>query len=107
VAELETFPNPGVAGVRLTSDELSSICPLTHQPDLYTLAIMYRPDRTCLETRSLKRYLGSFRNEEHFCEALAVRIRDDVAEALAVEKDKVGVDLTQKSRGGITIAATV
>ena len=107
MAELETFPNPGVAAVRLTSDELSSICPLTRQPDLYTLAIMYRPHQTCLETRSLKRYLGTFRNEEHFCEALAVRIRDDIAEALGVEKEKVAVDLTQKARGGITISATV
>jgi 7-cyano-7-deazaguanine reductase len=107
VAELETFPNPGVAEVELTGDELSSICPLTHQPDLYTLAIRYRPGEACLETRSVKHYLGGFRDEEHFCEALAVRIRDDVAAALGVETGAVGVTLTQKARGGITISASV
>jgi 7-cyano-7-deazaguanine reductase len=105
VVELETFPNPGVAEVELTGDELTSICPLTHRPDLYTLAILYRPGATCLETRSLREYLASFRNEEHFCEALAVRIRDDIADALGVAADAVSVTLTQKARGGITISA--
>ncbi len=105
MAELETFPNPGVREVELAGDELTAICPLTHQPDLYTLVVRYRPDATCLETRSLKRYLGAFRNEEHFCEALAVCIRDDVAAALGIGPDAVEVTLTQKARGGITITA--
>ena len=107
MAQLETFPNPGVGEVELTSDELTAVCPLTRQPDLYTATIRYRPDETCLETRSLKLYLGSFRNEEHFCEALAVRVRDDVAGALGVEPSAVQVALTQKARGGITITASV
>ncbi len=107
MADLETFPNPGVTGVRLTGDELSAICPLTHQPDLYELSIMYRPGATCLETRSLKNYLAGFRNEEHFCEALAVRIRDDVAAALGLGVAEIDVSLTQKARGGITITASV
>ena len=93
--------------MELTGDELTAICPLTHQPDLYTLAIRYRPAAACLETRSLKQYLGTFRNEEQFCEALAVRIRDDVASALDVEPGAVTVTLVQKARGGITISATV
>ena len=104
---LETFPNPGVREVELTSDELTAVCPLTHQPDWYTLRIRYRPAAACLETRSLKHYLGGFRDEEHFCEALAVRIRDDVARALGVGGDAVDVALTQKARGGITIEASV
>ncbi len=107
MAELETFPNPGVAEVELAGDELTAICPLTHQPDQYTLSIRYRPGATCLETRSLKHYLGAFRNEEQFCEALAVRIRDDVAAALDIGRDAVGVALTQKARGGISITASV
>jgi 7-cyano-7-deazaguanine reductase len=107
VPDLETFANPGVREVELSGDELTAICPLTHQPDLYTLSICYRPGATCLETRSLKHYLGGFRNEEHFCEALAVRIRDDVADALSVEPDAVTVTLTQKARGGIEISAKV
>ena len=106
MAELETFPNPGARDVELTSDELTAVCPLTHQPDLYVLAIRYRPDKTCLETRSLKLYLAGFRNEEHFCEGLAVRIRDDVAGALGIATDAVEVTLTQKARGGITITTS-
>jgi 7-cyano-7-deazaguanine reductase len=106
VAVLETFPNPGVSEVELTGDELTAVCPLTHQPDWYTLTIRYRPAGACLETRSLKHYLGGFRNEERFCEALAVRIRDDVAAALGVGADAVDVALTQKARGGITITAS-
>ncbi|HST25478.1 MAG TPA: hypothetical protein VLJ76_05775 [Gaiellaceae bacterium] len=106
MAPLETFPNPGVREVELSGDELTAVCPLTHQPDWYTLMIRYRPGGTCLETRSLKHYLGGFRNEEHFCEALAVRIRDNVAAALDVDGAAVEVVLTQKARGGITITAT-
>ena len=103
---MDTFPNPGVARVELTSDELVAICPLTDQPDLYVATIEYEPVALCLETKSLKLYLGGFRNEGHFAEALAVKIRDDVAEAVQVEPDKVSVTLEQKSRGGIVITAT-
>jgi len=104
-AGLETFPNPGVDLVSMTSDELAAICPITAQPDLYEATIAYRPDRLCIESKSLKLYLMSFRNEGHFCEALAVRIRDDVAEALQLDRERVAVELVQKARGGITITA--
>jgi 7-cyano-7-deazaguanine reductase len=67
--------------------------------------IDYDPDALCLESKSLKLYLASFRNEGAFCEALAVRIRDDVAEALELATDRVRVTLRQKARGGITIVA--
>ena len=105
-AGLESFPNPGVTTVRLTSDELVAVCPVTAQPDFYTAAIEYRPGRLCLESKSLKLYLAQFRNDGVFCEALAVRIRDDVAAALELRAGDVSVTLTQKARGGITIAAT-
>ena len=105
-AGLETFPNPGVLEVELTSDELTAVCPITGQPDYYVAEIVYQPDELCLESKSLKLYLARFRNEGAFCEALAVRIRDDVAAALALEPDAVTVTLTQKARGGITIVAT-
>jgi len=105
-AGLETFPNPGVTHVSMTSDELVAVCPITAQPDFYTAAIEYRPGPLCLESKSLKLYLASYRNEGAFCEALAVRIRDDVAAALELPRDKVRVVLTQKARGGITITAT-
>jgi 7-cyano-7-deazaguanine reductase len=105
-AGLETFPNPGVSQVEMKSDELTAICPVTSQPDLYVAAIEYWPGPLCIESKSLKLYLSGFRNESHFCEALAVKIRDDVATALALPPDKVRVTLTQKARGGITITAT-
>jgi 7-cyano-7-deazaguanine reductase len=105
-AGLETFENPGVSSVEMTSDELTAVCPITGQPDLYEATIEYEPNRLCLESKSLKLYLAGFRNEGAFCEALAVRIRDDVAEALGLATDKVRVTLHQKARGGITIVAT-
>lgn len=104
--ELESFPNPGVSSVSLTSDELAAICPLTGRPDFYVATIEYRPAALCLESKALKLYLDQFRDEEHFCEALAVRVRDDVAGALGLDSSAVRVILRQKSRGGITITAT-
>jgi 7-cyano-7-deazaguanine reductase len=105
-AGLETFENPGVSHVEMTSDELTAVCPVTSQPDLYIASIEYWPEALCLESKSLKLYLNSFRSEGAFCEALAVRIRNDVAEALELPTDKVRVTLEQKARGGITITAT-
>ena len=106
-AGLETFANPGVARVEFESDELTAVCPITNQPDLYTARIAFEPDALCLESKSLKLYLNAFRNEGVFAEALAVQIRDDVAQALALPAAKVQVTLVQKARGGITITASV
>jgi 7-cyano-7-deazaguanine reductase len=103
---LETFENPGVARVEMTSDELSAVCPITGQPDLYVATIEYAPLALCLESKSLKLYLASYRNEGAFCEALAVKIREDVAAALELPSERVHVTLRQKARGGITIVAT-
>ena len=103
----ETVPNPGVAAVELRSDELTAVCPITGQPDLYTVSIEYRPGVHIVESKSLKLYLNRFRDEGHFCEALAVRIRDDVAEAVDVPREAVAVTLVQKPRGGISITARV
>jgi 7-cyano-7-deazaguanine reductase len=105
-AGLETFPNPGVARVEMQSDELVAVCPITGQPDLYDVTIGYAPTDRCLESKSLKLYLNGFRNDGVFCEALAVKIRDDVAEALGLESGRVDVELVQKARGGIVITAT-
>ena len=105
-AGLESFPNPGVSTVEATSDELAALCPVTGQPDLYVATIEYQPDTRCLESKSLKLYLNEFRDQGHFCEALAVKIRDDVAEALALPAERVRVTLRQKARGGITVTAT-
>jgi 7-cyano-7-deazaguanine reductase len=106
-AGLESFANPGVESVELVSDELTALCPITGQPDLYRLTIVYRPLERCLESKSLKLYLGRMRDEGVFCEALAVRIRDDVAAALDLPAERVSICLEQKARGGITITARV
>ena len=105
-AGLETFANPGVSHVEMRSDELTAVCPVTGQPDLYVATVAFWPQALCIESKSLKLYLSGIRNEGHFCEALAVKIRDDVAEALELPPDKVRVTLDQKARGGITITAT-
>ena len=107
--QLETFPNPRVGRdytIHFDCPEFTCLCPITGQPDFYTAAIEYRPEQLCLESKSLKLYLATYRNEGVFCEALAVKIRDDVAAALELPHDRVRVTLTQKARGGITIVAS-
>jgi 7-cyano-7-deazaguanine reductase len=106
-AGLETFSNPGVERVEMVSDELTAVCPITNQPDFYTVTIAYEPDAACLESKSVKIYLSRFRDQGVFCEALAVQIRDDVAATLGLPPGHVHVSLRQKARGGITITASV
>ena len=105
-AGLESFPNPGVSHVEMVSDELTAVCPITGQPDFYHATNEFEPEGLCLESKSLKLYLARFRGEGAFCEALAVKIRDDVATALELPPERVTVTLEQKARGGITITAT-
>jgi 7-cyano-7-deazaguanine reductase len=90
---------------RSRSTKVTAICPVTSQPDLYVATIEFWPKTLCLESKSLKLYLIRYRNEGHFCEALAVKSRDDVAEVLGLPSDKVRVTLKQKALGGITITA--
>lgn len=92
--------------MEMTSDELTALCPVTGQPDLYVAVVEYQPDGLCIESKSLKLYLAGFRDDGHFAEALAVRIRDDIAGAVELPPDRVRVTLRQKSRGGISITAT-
>ncbi len=104
VRRLEVFPAPaGVDRVTLASDEVTSLCPVTGQPDFATVTIEYAPDGLCLESKSLKLYLWSFREEGLFCEAMAARVAGDVA--AACRPKWVAVTVVQKPRGGITITA--
>ena len=101
---LEVFPTPPhVKNVVLESDEVTSLCPVTGQPDWETVRIEFEPDAHCIESKSLKLYLWSFREEGAFCEELAARIANDVWEACRPRR--VTVTITQKPRGGITIEA--
>jgi 7-cyano-7-deazaguanine reductase len=101
----ETFPTPpGVTEVTMVSDEVTAVCPVTGQPDWYTVEINYAPDRRCLESKTLKLYLQSFRNAGHFCEKLASIICEELFEAL--KPHDIRVSIKQKSRGGVSIVAT-
>lgn len=101
---LEVFPAPAhVTKVVLESDEVTSLCPVTGQPDWETVRIEYEPASHCIESKSLKLYLWSFREEGTFCEALAARIAADVFDACKPRSVKVSI--SQKPRGGITIFA--
>lgn len=105
VAELECFEAPEhVTEVRFTSAELTSLCPVTGQPDFSTVEITYRPRKRCVESKSLKLYLWSFRDRAAFAEALAAEIAGEVQRA--AEPVWVRVTIGQSVRGGIALTAT-
>ncbi|MFQ5705256.1 MAG: preQ(1) synthase [Gemmatimonadales bacterium] len=97
------FPAPAVQNIVLTCSEFTSVCPATGQPDFGTVTITYEPDGLCLESRALKYYLWSYRDEGAFCETIAARISDDIV--FAVAPRRVDVRVTQNVRGGIAIIA--
>ena len=81
---LETFPNPNVErdyGIHMEIPEFTCLCPKTGQPDFATLYLDYVPDRLCVELKSLKLYIWSFRNEGKFHEAVTNEILDDLVAA--------------------------
>jgi 7-cyano-7-deazaguanine reductase len=104
---LETFsnPNPGRSyEIRFDCPEFTCLCPMTGQPDFATIRIMYVPAELCVELKSLKLYLWSFRNEGAFHEAVTNRILDDLVAAVAPRKAEVVGDFLV--RGGIHTVVT-
>lgn len=100
--ELESFPNPNPGRdyeIRFDCPEFTCLCPKTGQPDFATLRIRYVPDQLCVELKSLKLYLWSFRQEGHFHEAVTNRILDDLLALLAPRSMSVVGDFFV--RGGI------
>jgi 7-cyano-7-deazaguanine reductase len=82
--ELELFPNPQPERdytIRISIPEFTCLCPKTGQPDFATLLLEYIPDRQCVELKSLKLYIWSFRNEGAFHEAVTNEILDDLVKA--------------------------
>jgi 7-cyano-7-deazaguanine reductase len=82
--ELETFPNPQPDrdfAIHMQIPEFTCLCPKTSQPDFATLFLDYVPDRKCVELKSLKLYIWSFRNEGRFHEAVTNEILDDLVRA--------------------------
>lgn len=105
---LESFPNPNPGReyeIRFECPEFTCLCPKTGQPDFATVRITYVPDRLCVELKSLKLYLWSFRDEGHFHEAVTNRILEDLVKLLAPRKMMVEGDFL--IRGGIHTVVTV
>ena len=104
-AELETFDAPPtVAEVRFVTEELTALCPITSQPDLYTMTLQYVPKRLCLESKALKLYLHGYRDRGVFAEALAAQILADIVAVL--NPVTAAVKLQQQVRGGLALTAT-
>jgi 7-cyano-7-deazaguanine reductase len=82
--QLETFPNPNPERdyeIRFECPEFTCLCPKTGQPDFAVIRIEYVPDRLCVELKSLKLYLWSYRDEGAFHEAVTNQILDDMVKA--------------------------
>ena len=102
--KLETFPNRHPRRdytVTLRTEEFTCLCPVTGQPDFAKLTLQYIPDRKIVESKSLKFYLWSFRDEGTFHEHVTNVILDDLVKALAPRWLKVQADFS--IRGGIAI----
>lgn len=105
--KLETFANqyPGRDyQIEITAPEFTSVCPMTGQPDFGTLTLRYTPDQLCVELKSYKLYLQSFRNEGIFYENVSNAILDDLVAALRPRALKLTAAFTP--RGGIASVIT-
>jgi 7-cyano-7-deazaguanine reductase len=101
---LETFPSPaGISEVTLISDECVAVCPVTGQPDWYTVEATYHPTGRCVESKTFKLYIQSFKEQGTFCEPFACIVADELGRALEAD---VRVKISQKPRGGVRIVAT-
>ncbi len=83
---LETFPNPQPKRdfvVHMQIPEFTCLCPMTGQPDFATLYLDYAPDKRCVELKSLKLYIWSFRDEGKFHEAVTNEVLDDIVKAIS------------------------
>ena len=100
---LVTFPNPEPGRdyvIRHVCPEYTAVCPVTGQPDFGTIVVVYTPDRLCVELKSLKLYLWSFRDEGHFFEQATNQILSDLARA--TKPRRMTVIGRFNVRGGIT-----
>lgn len=105
---LETFPNQfpdREYQICFTTSEFTSLCPKTGQPDFATVEITYMPDKKCIETKSLKLYLFSFRQYQTFMETATNTILQDLIEVVSPKWMKVNLQFTP--RGGIKGNITV
>ena len=104
---LETFENQFTDRdyqIEIVSPEFTSVCPRTGQPDFGTITISYTPDKYCVELKSLKFYLQSFRNQGIFYEHVTITILDDLA--AVVRPRYMKVEAAFNARGGMTETVT-
>ena len=104
---LEHFPNPRPGReyeVRIETPDFTCLCPKTGQPDFARLTIAYVPDARCVELKSLKLYLWSFRDEGHFHEDVINRVLDDLVALLAPLR--MTVEGAFLARGGLVTTVT-
>lgn len=104
---LETFPNPNPQRdyqIEMICPEFTCVCPRTGQPDFAEIRILYVPDKQCVELKSLKIYLWSYRDKGAFHEAVTNRILDDLVAAVAPRS--MTVTGAFNVRGGITTVVT-
>ena len=102
-AKLELFDNPSTGRdyiITINCPEFTSVCPRTGQPDFGEIIIEYCPDKLCIELKSLKLYMQSYRNKGIFYEALTNDILDDLSDACKPRWMKVTSRF--RPRGGIT-----
>ena len=107
-ALLETFVSPAPKRryeICFSSNEFTSMCPITGQPDYATITIRYIPKERCVESKALKLYLGSFRNQGVFAESIVNRMLDDLVEVLSPRSMTVIGDFAP--RGGIGLRVEV
>ena len=105
---LETFPNRNTERdylVELKTDEFTCLCPKTGQPDFAEIFIRYVPDQKIVESKSLKLYLWTFRDEGTFHEHFANRLLDDLVDALQPRLCRVEVDFNARGGIGIVVSA--
>ena len=106
--ELELFPNPQPERdytIRISIPEFTCLCPKTGQPDFATLLLEYIPDQQCVELKSLKMYVWSFRNEGAFHEAVTNEILDDLVNATAPRFMRVTAIFNVRGGIGTTVIA--
>jgi 7-cyano-7-deazaguanine reductase len=100
---IELFDNPNPQRdycITIRCPEFTSLCPKTGQPDFGTIIIEYCPDKRCIELKSLKFYMQSYRNKGIFYEALTNQILDDLTAVCRPRRMKITAQFT--ARGGIT-----
>ena len=106
-ARLETFPSPSRRPyrIRFETADFTSLCPVTGQMDFAQIVIEYVPAKVCVESKSLKFYLASFRNERAFNEAVTNRILDDFVAACAPRYASVTAEFSPRGGIGLTVRA--